>query len=183
MPSLFEDLLLIDENEHLHQSRLLLLIGVIAGRNGNGTINGLSKLAKLDFLLRYPTCLERALKAISIPYEHVKVRDFERKSVESLMVMYRYGPWDFRYRRILNLLVGQGLVSIELNGRAFEIGITKLGMQTCSDLTMGPEFEIIVSRSRLIKRNFDMPNAKLSEFIYSTFPEISTLSIGSEISL
>lgn len=44
----------LEENADLHIARLLILIGTFSGMKGNKTVNGLTKLAKLDFLLRYP---------------------------------------------------------------------------------------------------------------------------------
>src|ERR1700687_705743 len=59
----------VAETENLddfHLGRLLVLLGSAdARRNTAATkpkaVEGITKLAKLDFLLRYPTCLERAL--------------------------------------------------------------------------------------------------------------------------
>ena len=45
-----------------HQARILLLIDAFAGRTGS--MDGLTKLAKLDFLLRYPAFLERLADSV-----------------------------------------------------------------------------------------------------------------------
>jgi hypothetical protein len=49
-----------ERDDNLHTARLLLLMAAHASDKGR-SIEGLTKLAKLDFLLRYPNCLERAL--------------------------------------------------------------------------------------------------------------------------
>src|ERR1041384_107883 len=90
----------LERNDDLHLARLLILLNVFAGRDGTHTVEGLTKLAKLDFLLRYPAYLERAVKARlegqedERTVERVSVADFERRSIESRMVRFRYGPWD-----------------------------------------------------------------------------------------
>lgn len=57
----------LEENDNLHLARLLVLLKAFSGRDGTKTIDGLTKLAKLDFFLRYPTYLERALGLPSSP--------------------------------------------------------------------------------------------------------------------
>ena len=53
----------LDQSPELHAARLLVLLDAFAESGQDGAIEGLTKLAKLDFLLRYPVMLERALKA------------------------------------------------------------------------------------------------------------------------
>src|SRR4051812_33633398 len=112
----------LEENDDLHLGRLLVLLGVFSGREGTGTIDGLTKLAKLDFFLRYPMYLERALRAREVAEPDVRISDHERQSVESAMVRYKYGPWDYRYRRFVNLLVALGLAYVAVDGRTIRIG-------------------------------------------------------------
>jgi len=53
----------LEQPVELHLARLLLLLDTFAQDARNPSIEGLTKLAKLDFLLRYPVMLERALLA------------------------------------------------------------------------------------------------------------------------
>lgn len=53
----------IEHSDDFHVARLILLLKAAAGRNDR-PVEGIMKLAKMDFLLRYPNCLVRALKAI-----------------------------------------------------------------------------------------------------------------------
>lgn len=53
----------LDQSPELHATRILLLLNAFAEEGQCGVIDGLTKLAKLDFLLRYPVMLERALRA------------------------------------------------------------------------------------------------------------------------
>lgn len=97
----------LDESPELHVARLLVLIDAFSEGDQIGAIEGLTKLAKLDFLLRYPVMLERALDAKKQSIRNVQLEDYERYSVESQMVRYRFGPWDHRYREFLNILVAK----------------------------------------------------------------------------
>ena len=45
----------LEGDDSLHLGRLLILVDVFAGHKGDQTIDGITKLAKLDFLLRYPS--------------------------------------------------------------------------------------------------------------------------------
>lgn len=187
--TLFDILSSLEESDDLHLARLLVLLGTFSGKNGTGTIDGLTKLAKLDFLLRYPVYLERALEARKKakphdnikPSEEVCVQDNERHSVESAMVRFKYGPWDFRYRRFLNLLVGRGLATVETKGRAYQIGLTERGRTTATELAEKPENADLLLRSKALKRHFDIGGTNLKDFIYATFPEIVSLRFGEEI--
>lgn len=42
----------LEQNPELHLARLLVLLGEFGGADGTGRVEGLTKLAKLDFLLR-----------------------------------------------------------------------------------------------------------------------------------
>ena len=165
----------------MHLARLLLLIDTFTDHNENKTVNGLTKLAKLDFLLRYPVYLEKALQENNMSSKEVNVLNYERKSVESSMVRYRYGPWDYRYRRFINLLVGKGLASVFLDGRTIKISLTKSGIEKASILSNDNNYEDIVNRASIICRHFDMGATRLKDFVYETFPEIGTLRLGERI--
>ena len=52
----------LEQNHQLHHARILVLLLAFRHPDGASDIEGLTKLAKLDFLLRYPTFLERAIK-------------------------------------------------------------------------------------------------------------------------
>lgn len=171
----------LDQLPELHAARLLLLIEAF-GENGQaGAIEGLTKLAKLDFLLRYPVMLERALEAKRRPTGEVQLEDYERHSVESEMVRYRFGPWDHRYREFLNILVSKGLVSVSIEGRKVVIVATDLGQDCARQLASNKLFEQYSRRAKLLKRHFDMTATNLMRFIYDTFPEIVSLQSNTPI--
>ena len=53
--NLYELLSQIEDSDELHEARLLILLNAFSGKDGQGSVDGLTQLAKLDFLLRYPT--------------------------------------------------------------------------------------------------------------------------------
>lgn len=171
----------LEGDDALQLGRLLVLMRAFGGKSGYQPVQGLTKLAKLDFLLRYPAYLERALTARGVSSQEPKVEDHERNSVEAHMVRYRYGPWDHRYRRLLNTLVGLGLVHIESDKRTVIIRLSEDGKQAADALAHDPAYGTIVARAGLLKRHFDIGATNLMDFIYATFPEVVSLSLGETI--
>lgn len=165
----------LDSAPELHTARLLVLMNAFSGEDGTAAIEGLTKLAKLDFLLRYPVMLDRALKAKGRATRDVQLEDHERQSVESEMVRYRFGPWDHRYREFLNILIAKGLAAVSVEGRTVVITLTPEGRRVAGQLASDAVFEPYVRRSALLRRHFDMTATNLMRFIYDTFPEVVTL--------
>jgi hypothetical protein len=109
------------------------------------------------------------------------VEDYERKSIESSMVRYRFGPWDFRYRRFLNTLASRGLASVTTEGRTIKIHLTDAGMEAAKQLVRAPSFTTMANRARLLKRHCDLSATNLMKFIYQTFPELGSMRAGTPI--
>lgn len=178
---LVETIAELDTRSDLHAARLLLLISAFSDAKDGAGVEGLTKLAKLDFLLRYPVMLERALAAKGQTTRDVELEDHERLSVESQMVRYRYGPWDHRYREFLNMLVGKGLVAVSVEGRKVVIELTERGREVASQLSANTLFEAYVRRAQVLKRHFDLRATTLMRFIYETFPEVVSLRSNEKI--
>jgi len=173
----------LDEQPDLHKSRLLLLLYVFAGENNESAIEGITKFAKLDFLLRYPTMLKRALEVKGISTKDLSIEDHELYSVESEMVRYRFGPWDHRYRFYLSLLAGEGLIKIISEGRKTIISLTDKGFALGHKLSTNPLFQTYTLRAGILRRHFNLTSTYLMKFIYETFPEIVSLNSGKRIQL
>ena len=178
---LVETIAELDAAPQLHAARLLVLISVFCETDQAGAVEGLTKLAKLDFLLRYPVMFERVLKVRGQSTREVRLEDHERLSVESEMVRYRFGPWDHRYREFLNVLVGKGLVAVSVEGRMVVIALTERGQSVARDFASSPMFEDYFRRSTLLRRHFDLKATSLMRFIYETFPEIVSLRSNESI--
>jgi hypothetical protein len=173
----------LENNDDVHLARLLVLLKSFSGDQGTDPVKGLTKLVKLDFLLRYPLFLERALKALNAPGD-VHLCAHEKMSVESSMIRYHYGPWDRRYRRFVNLLVGKGLIEVHQEGNTIVIKLTKSGNEKALDLSLDANFEDVKYRADILKKHFKSTGAmSLKNFIYETFPEIISLKKGEEITI
>lgn len=165
----------LDQSPELHMARLILILDAFAEDSQGEDIEGLAKLAKLDFLLRYPVVLKRALEAKGCSARAVCLADHESLSVESEMARYRFEPWDHRYRTLLSILVSKGLVSFSIEGQKVIIALTSTGRGTASQLAAYELFEQYSQRARLLKKHFNMTATRLMRLIYDTFPEIVAL--------
>lgn len=173
--------------DDLHLGRLLVLLRSADARKAKPetkarAVEGITKLAKLDFLLRYPTCLERALRSLNRDPVEAAVRPRERTSIESKMIRFRYGPWDARYRRWLGLLAARGLVTLRVEGSTVLIGLTTRGRQLADTLGGDPLFADLAHRSETVVSAVGaMPATRLKEFVYAVVPEIVEMRWGEEI--
>jgi hypothetical protein len=168
----------------LHLARLLILLRS-ADRTGKAKpkpVEGITKLAKLDFLLRYPIYLERALIQLGKSPDAAAVLPRERTTVETKMIRFRYGPWDGRYRRWLSLLSARGLIKLSMCGRKIEIALTDSGRAVADGLVDRPTFQDLAERGGVvIKAVGSMPATKLKDFVYEIVPEITGMKWGEEI--
>ena len=97
------------------------------------------------------------------------------------MVRYRFGPWDHRYRRFLNILAAKGLVRIETSGRTILLTLTENGKRQATRLAEEPSYRPLLKRARLLRESIDIRATDIMNFIYKTFPEIATLSYDEAI--
>lgn len=142
------------------------------------------KLAKMDFLLRYPNCLVRALKAIGKEAAAQEIPEEERNTIEARMIRFRFGPWDKRYRRWIGLLVAKGLAHTYLEGRTVNVKLTRAGIEVAAQLSNLDEFHSIAKRSQIVASAVGGYSAtKLKDFIYKVFPEIVDMQWGRHIEL
>jgi hypothetical protein len=178
-----------ENGDDLHLARLLLLLGSADARkktaiNKARAVEGITKLAKMDFLLRYPTCLERAMAVLDKSPEDVAVQDRERTSIETKMIRFRYGPWDARYRRWLGLLSSRGLLRLAMEGNTVVIGLTDVGRALAGSLKSTPLFAELARRSDItVDAVGSMSATRLKNFVYEAIPEITDMKWGEEITL
>lgn len=171
----------VEDNDDLHLARLLLLLHANSGRS-NRSVEGITKLAKMDFLLRYPSCLARVVAAQ--PKLKVEIPENERNTIEAKMVRYRYGPWDARYRRWIGLLVAKGLATTFLEGRTVHVQLTQAGLELASRMKEIGEFQTLSQRSAVVARAVGNYSAtKLMKYVYEVFPEIVSLKLGEQIKI
>jgi hypothetical protein len=153
-----------------HEARLLLLIDAMT-RSG-GKIDGLTKIAKLDFLLRYPSFLEQlaSTKGLAVPLDIAPTLS-EKRAVESRMVRYKYGPWDDRYYPVLGRLIGVGLIDALPGQGRLAVRVTDAG-RTASDELRRLGWEQTWLRARFLKRNFNQSGSALKTMVYRELPEV-----------
>ena len=152
---LFDIISSLDKNEDIHLARILVLLGAFQREDG-AAIVGITKLAKLDFLLRYPSCFKTAMLARNVSPKNLRMADFEYTTIESTMVRYRYGPWDHRYRRFLNTLAAKSLVTLVVEGRTILIDLTHKGCENAQIFSQSEEFEDLRYRAEMLRKHLDI---------------------------
>jgi hypothetical protein len=180
----------IEHTDEFHQARLLLLLNAASGRGDvPHPVDGIMKLAKMDFLLRYPNCLARARDALPTVSKSKRVAQLvipqeDLNTVEAKMIRFRYGPWDSRYRRWLGVLAAKGLVSVGLQGRTVRVAVTLQGRELAGKLAAREEFEGLTQRSHLVVSMVGhMGATTLMKFVYNTFPELNAMEWGESIEI
>lgn len=154
-----------------HIARILLLLHAFTPRGG--AFKGLTKLAKLDFLLRYPAFLARLMEIDGVQWpEGLEPTTSESLAVESRMIRYKYGPWDDRYYPIIGALVGTNLVTKSANGGILSLRLTKNGRGVARRLSQDPAWRTVARRARLLHDNFNMSGNALKERIYRELPDV-----------
>jgi len=172
--------LLADDFVEFHAARLLLLInlcGVKEQITGLPRIEGLTKMAKLDFFVRYPQFFATVCKALN------KQCNEAPDTIESAMVRYHYGPWDKRYYQSLGYLEGRSLIRVSHNGTSFELLLTETGKEIADVLGTDPSFGSLCDHMRRVKKVVGKySGSRLKTMIYRIFEEEITLrKLGEEI--
>lgn len=176
-----------ENGDDLHLVRLLILLSAADAKckkpeTKSKAVEGITKLAKLDFLLRYPVYLERALIALDKPKERAAVLPRERTTIETKMIRFRYGPWDGRYRRWLSLLSARGLITLAKQGQKIDLGLTDRGRELAEALGREHMFTDWQIRSKVVVDAVgNMAAVRLKDFVYKIVPEITGLRWGEEI--
>lgn len=160
------------------EARLLLLIDAFTGEGKS--LEGRTKLAKLDFLLRYPEFMARAF-AIRRPKVKVAVREEEALNIEGGMIRYRYGPWDPSYYATLGRLVGKGLVIPVPTPSGIGYRTTEGGRSVAEKISADESWTDVAARTKLLRRHFDLSGTSLKDFIYEHFPEVAGASWGKKL--
>lgn len=172
--------LLADDIVEFHAARLLLLLKVCGV---SGRIDGLTKMAKLDFFARYPEFFESARVAEAAHVANVPNRAESDEAVESAMIRHHYGPWDKRYYHVLAHLEAKQLITVMKEGNSYRIALTDLGRDRSKALAARPSFGPLVERMREVKKAFGSRSGNyLKELIYRLFEtEVSQRPMGKVI--
>lgn len=157
-----------------HAARILLLLLVCGTKN---RINGLTKLAKLDFFVRYPDFFLRAAKHLGQDVASPAL------GVESTMVRHHYGPWDARYYQILAYLEGRALISVERDDRAFVFALTDQGLDLARRLSAEDSYNDLCTHMKAVKKLLGAKSGDvLKRLVYELFDEeVAKLPLGQVI--
>lgn len=159
-----------------HQSRVLLLVEAVAADPGHARkLDGLTKLAKLDFLVRYPGLAPAVLAELQLtdPRLHIEDPDFPTR-VDDPMIRYKYGPWDDRYYPVIGALVSRGLLKY-VKGRRGSVALapTPSGRSLASNLKGAAIWGDVADRCAVIaEATGGMSGNHLKTLIYANLPAL-----------
>jgi len=182
-----EELALLREDLAYHQARILLLVDAVTSAHGHqGKVDGLTKLAKLDFLLRYPALAPVVLDALSPADPRLSLQAEEAHdpgNVEAPMIRYKYGPWDDRYYAVIGALVSRGLLRY-LPGRRGSVALapTRTGRSFAAQLAAADEWREIAVRSKAIaESSAGLTGNRLKNLIYQRLGSLMDRQFGEVI--
>jgi DNA-binding PadR family transcriptional regulator len=166
--------LVADDILEFHAARLLLLLSLCGTKD---RIEGLTKLAKLDFFVRYPQFFERVNAHVK------KVAPATPRTIESSMVRHHYGPWDKRYYHILAYLEGKDLIEVQKSGSTFNFQLTDAGKETAHALKGKDIFKTLVAQMKIVKKELGGKSGSvLKKLIYEVFDkEVADKALGEVI--
>jgi hypothetical protein len=164
-----------DQITEFHAARILLLLHLCGVKN---RIFGLTKLAKLDFFVRYPEFFQRAAKHLEQEADQPAVA-----AVESTMVRHHYGPWDTRYYQILGFLEGRELIAVERDDKTFIFSLTEAGLTLAMWLDDDPAYQDLCTHLKAVKTVLGKKSGDvLKKLVYKLFDEeVAKLPLGQVI--
>jgi hypothetical protein len=172
------ELSVLREDLAYHQTRILLLVDAVTRAAGHGRkLDGLTKLAKLDFLVRYPALAPVILETLRNDDNrlHLTEEDTEMPtSVESPMTRYKYGPWDDRYYPVIGALVGRGLLRYADNRRGHVALVsTTAGRRLVRALSTSDQWHDIRERCEAIaEASAGLTGSALKQLIYQRLDDL-----------
>lgn len=165
--------ILADDVLEFHAARLLLLLKVcgISGR-----IDGLTKMAKLDFFVRYPQFFDEVCRHLGNPDKSVTTS----RSVESSMIRFHYGPWDSRYYHVLSYLEAKALITVERDGNMFRFKLTESGKSIAKKTEDSTAYSHLVEHMTKVKKLLGgKQGSTLKNLVYEVFgKEVADRPLG-----
>lgn len=169
-----------DDIIEFHLARILLLLRHCGTSN---RIDGLTKMAKLDFFVRYPDFFQVAREANDKDVPSLEMSKSQDLAIESAMVRHHYGPWDKRYYQVLSHLESKGLITVLKEKNSFRLALTDQGKYRADILTKLPSFSTLVGRMKEVKSTFGAKSGDyLKRMIYKLFDaEVGKKKMGGVI--
>lgn len=168
----------LHEDLAYHQMRVLLLVAAVAESPGHSRkLDGLTKLAKLDFLVRYPALASDVLDGLDPRDERLHLEaDPSRPptEVESPMMRHKYGPWDDRYYPVIGALVGRGLLRYAVGRRgSVALAPTPAGKALATSAGGSSEWAEVADRCVAVaEASANLTGNALKELIYQRLPDL-----------
>ncbi|HPO85111.1 MAG TPA: hypothetical protein PLN86_04595 [Candidatus Hydrogenedentes bacterium] len=168
--------LIADDVLEFHAARILLLLRICGD---DGSLKGLTKMAKLDFFVRYPHFFITAAKALGADVS-LSTTNVE---TESRMIRYHYGPWDQRYYHVLAYLEAKGLIKAIKVGSTINLSLTELGNVSATQIEVSRSFAPLTHQMRQVKSVLgNKKGTELKNLVYKIFnEEVAKLSMGEVI--
>jgi hypothetical protein len=164
-----------DQITEFHGARILLLLHLCGLKN---QVVGLTKLAKLDFFVRYPGFFQRAARHLEKQVDQPTVAIFE-----SAMIRHHYGPWDARYYQVLAFLEGRELITVEREDRTFIFSLTDAGFVLAKRLKCETAYKDLCTHMKAVKKLLGNKRGNvLKNLVYELFDEeVAELPLGQVI--
>lgn len=169
----------VNSDNTLDITRLLILINVFTNKNKTAGIEGITKLAIFEFLLKYPYALQKIVefeqrqKPKSAKQVNVKLEEYEKESIEAHMMALNFAPWNYKYRNEISVLSAKKLISLSIVKNKVDVCITDEGINVVNDLLKCRFYKDIEIRSKIIKLSFkSYGTSTLINKIYQVFPDI-----------
>ena len=164
------------------EARVLLLITAFSKKPPRPrALEGRVKLAKLDFLLRYPKYLVRMLRQRGVDEHAIASIGSEENPLQDRMIRYRYGPWDPSYYAVLGSLIGRGLVEAVPVPKGIGYRTSDLGRDAVDLILSDETWADVNQRARLAKRHLDLTGTNLKNLLYKAIPEMTNADWHEEL--
>lgn len=164
-----------DDILEFHAARILLLLRITGI---NGRIDGLTKMAKLDFFVRYPQFFEKVARHIERPAAAAT------RTIESSMIRFHYGPWDQRYYHVLAYLEAKFLIQVSDHKNMRRLQLTPKGEAVANELRGQRSFQPVIEQMKRVKKTLGQKaGSTLKNLVYEVFDaEVAKRPLGAAIS-
>ena len=157
-----------------HAARILLILAAFDDAHAM-PFEGLTKLAKVDFLLRYPRHMREFLQARDVVVSDDLIPTArETTTVESPMIRYRHGPWDQSYYVVIGRMVALGLIK-QTRGpaRLMVLELTPSGKERAEQVSTLDAWSLTWQRARVLASALgEMSGSELKSALYEQFEEL-----------
>ncbi|SFF45491.1 hypothetical protein SAMN04487969_14155 [Paenibacillus algorifonticola] len=171
--SLIEQIIILDERDELDNIRALLLIYTLIGNKNDKITIELVKLAKMDFLLKYPSALDSVLTNLN-KKKDIHITEAEMNNIETNILSFRFSPWSSNFRKLMVLLNAKSLIDWKLREKSLDIYQTSKGLSLYNDILSFGEFKNMHIQSKAIKTNIlALSTIKLDSLLSTALTELT----------